>query len=93
MAKASAVFCLPRRECRISSTDTPENPRIRMDFGDVTVFMSLDDAHEIGALLIAKAAVISSAFNPSILDERGPESIIPPALVPVGHEDYPEVIE
>jgi hypothetical protein len=88
MAQASAVISSGRNECRISSTDTPENPRISMAFGDVTVFFAPDDAHQIGAELIAKAALISSAFNPSTLTRR--DSIIPPALVPVGHEDYPE---
>lgn len=66
MAEASAVISTRRDECSVGSTDTPENPRVRMTFGDVSVFFDPDAAHEIGAKLIAVAATISSAFNPSL---------------------------
>jgi hypothetical protein len=58
MPVASTVITIASEACSVSSTETLGNPRVRLQFGDVTVFFSPDDAAEVGENLIAAAAAL-----------------------------------
>lgn len=59
MAKASIVLSTADDEVRV--WHNAGEKKVRLAFGDITIFIVPEDAHEIGANLIAVAATTSTA--------------------------------